>query len=92
MRRPQRVVIYQRLYKAKIKAAVDEEAKRVGAKLSGEVLKIRREISQKLLDSEPPSIQHQIDEEVRKWVEEHEKGLQEGTGEGEERTAEDYQK
>ncbi|KAF8910500.1 hypothetical protein CPB84DRAFT_1743358 [Gymnopilus junonius] len=80
--KPQRVEIYQKLYADKVKAAVDQEA-----------MKIRRGISQFMLDAEAAEVNEKIDEELRKWEEECEKGLQ-ANGEEEEKqewTAEDYQ-
>ncbi|KAF8869513.1 hypothetical protein CPB84DRAFT_1755012 [Gymnopilus junonius] len=92
-RKPQRVEIYQKLYADKVKAAVDQEAGKLGLTRGRDKMKIRRGISQFMLDAEAAEVNEKIDEELRKWEEEREKGLQ-ANGEEEEkqeRTAEDYQ-
>ncbi|KAF8874882.1 hypothetical protein CPB84DRAFT_1853466 [Gymnopilus junonius] len=83
----------KKLYADKVKAAVDQEAGKLGLTRGRDKMKIRRGISQFMLDAEAAEVNEKIDEELRKWEEEREKGLQ-ANGEEEEKqeqTAEDYQ-
>ncbi|KAF8149057.1 hypothetical protein B0H34DRAFT_863080 [Crassisporium funariophilum] len=68
-RAPQRVEIYQKICAEKVESIQDQRCKEVGAKTSGEILKVQREVARELLPSEGSEIQAAIDKEIAEWKE-----------------------
>ncbi|KAF8151602.1 hypothetical protein B0H34DRAFT_678191 [Crassisporium funariophilum] len=68
-RAPQRVEIYQKICAEKVESIRDQRCKEVGAKTSGEILKVQREVARELLPSEGSEIQAAIDKEIAEWKE-----------------------
>ncbi|PPQ97324.1 hypothetical protein CVT26_006642, partial [Gymnopilus dilepis] len=91
-RAPQRIEMYQRLYREKIKQAVDARAAEEGATTQKQILKIRRALTKDMLDAEPPEVHAHIDSGIKKWKEDREKSAEQANEE-EVRvpTAEEYQ-
>ncbi|KAF8150989.1 hypothetical protein B0H34DRAFT_801887 [Crassisporium funariophilum] len=68
-RAPQRVEIYQKICAEKVESIQDQQCKEVGAKTSGEILKVQQEVARELLPSEGSEIQAAIDKEIAEWKE-----------------------
>ncbi|PPQ76065.1 hypothetical protein CVT26_004584 [Gymnopilus dilepis] len=76
-RQPQRVKAYQKLFKDKIKKAVDAEAARRGVKTQKEILGLRRSLTGTMMEAEPQEVQERIDKYIQDWKDKREKAAQE---------------
>lgn len=88
-RAPQRVEVYQKLYAEKVKVEMSKRHTDNNA----ERMRIRREVTNALLDSEEPEVQQQVDDVIKRWQERHEARKKSGGSEnGAERSPEEYQR